>query len=66
MFASAFPYFEADAELGVYLKLHLCDMNDYTVEALVFSLDSIRALHKFVVLLALLCRREPLRETRDR
>ena len=35
-------------------------------EALVFSLDSIRALHKFVVLLALLCRREPLRETRDR
>ena len=34
--------------------------------ALVFSLDSIRALHKFVALLALLCRREPLRETRDR
>ena len=35
-------------------------------EALVFSLDSIRALHQFVVFLALLCRREPLRETRDR
>ena len=54
----------------VYLIMHLCDLNDYTVwshfEALVFSLDSIRALHKFVVLLALLCRSEPLRETRDR
>ena len=51
---------------NVYLKLYLCDMNDYTVwshfEALVFSLDSIRALHQFVVLPALLCRREPLRE----
>ena len=35
-------------------------------EALVFSLDSIRALHQFVVLPALLCRREPLRETKDR
>ena len=31
-------------------------------EALVFPLDSIRALHQFVVFLALICRREPLRE----
>ena len=50
----------------VYLIMHLCDLINYTVwshfEALVFSLDSIRALHQFVVFLALLCRREPLRE----
>ena len=51
---------------NVYLKLHLCDMNDYTVEP--FWLEYFHRIlsEHFINLLYLLRRWEPLRETRDR